>query len=205
MPNLDLSDSAVRPHQRDHGPARRRRGPWSPTTTWRWARSSRRSRRASSGKDTCHLRRRGRSAERLRPRRRPPHRGAGHQPVHEAQVRRFDQLQPDRHGQDDRVDSGPAADESARSVGHADALLLPDKPDLTPYKVRAEQDPTGRDEPTARPAQGGGAEVRAKKSAVMDFDDGDAADEDTFNRILWHSVKGDGVPYPAEYIGDKDD
>ena len=34
--------------------------------------------------DDLHLRRRGRSAERLRPRRRPPHRRAGHQPLHEA-------------------------------------------------------------------------------------------------------------------------
>ena len=49
----------------------------------------------------------------------------GHQPVHEAQVRRSHQLQPDRHGQDDRADPRPAADEPARPVGHADARLLP--------------------------------------------------------------------------------
>jgi YVTN family beta-propeller protein len=40
----------------------------------------------------------------------------------------------------------------------------------------------------------------AKLSEELDFDDGDAADEDKLNRILWHSVKGDGVPYPEEYI-----
>jgi hypothetical protein len=31
----------------------------------------------------------------------------------------------------------------------------------------------------------------------MDFDKEDEADEDTLNRILWHSVRGYDVPYPA--------
>jgi hypothetical protein len=34
--------------------------------------------------------------------------------------------------------------------------------------------------------------------AELDFDDVDRADEDTFNRILWHAVKGSGVPYPGK-------
>jgi hypothetical protein len=25
----------------------------------------------------------------------------------------------------------------------------------------------------------------------------DEADEDTFNRILWHAMKGHNIPYPA--------
>ena len=66
------------------------------------------------------LRRGGRSAGRLRPRRRPPHRGHGDQPLHAAASRRQHQLQPDQHGPDDRADPGPAADEPARRVGHAD-------------------------------------------------------------------------------------
>ncbi len=31
----------------------------------------------------------------------------------------------------------------------------------------------------------------------MDFDEPDAAPEDTLNRAIWHSVKGFGVKYPA--------
>ena len=46
--------------------------------------------------EDVHLRGGGRPAERLRPRRRPPHGGAGDLPVHEAEVRRLDLLQPDR-------------------------------------------------------------------------------------------------------------
>jgi hypothetical protein len=39
----------------------------------------------------------------------------------------------------------------------------------------------------------------AKKSLEMAFDREDEADEDTLNRILWHSVKGD-VPYPRRLV-----
>jgi len=31
----------------------------------------------------------------------------------------------------------------------------------------------------------------------MDFRDYDRVDEDALNRILWHSIKGVEVPYPA--------
>jgi YVTN family beta-propeller protein len=37
----------------------------------------------------------------------------------------------------------------------------------------------------------------AKASLAMDFSDYDKADEDTLNRILWHSIKGANVPMPA--------
>jgi YVTN family beta-propeller protein len=37
----------------------------------------------------------------------------------------------------------------------------------------------------------------AEKSLALDLDHGDRADEDTLNRILWHSVKGYDTPYPA--------
>jgi hypothetical protein len=36
----------------------------------------------------------------------------------------------------------------------------------------------------------------AKKSMEQDLDDIDRIDEDTFNRIIWHSVKGYDRPYP---------
>jgi hypothetical protein len=37
----------------------------------------------------------------------------------------------------------------------------------------------------------------AAASARMDFSDYDRIDEDTLNRILWHSIKGTDTPYPA--------
>ena len=46
---------------------------------------------------------------------------------------------------------------------------------------------------TKNPPQGYGAIT----SARMDFSDYDRVDEDALNRILWHSIKGADVPYPA--------
>jgi hypothetical protein len=37
----------------------------------------------------------------------------------------------------------------------------------------------------------------AKKSLELAFDREDEADEQTLNRILWHSIRGYGTPYPA--------
>jgi YVTN family beta-propeller protein len=41
----------------------------------------------------------------------------------------------------------------------------------------------------------------AKKSLELDLDEADKADEDTLNRILWHSVRGYEAPYPQEFAG----
>jgi YVTN family beta-propeller protein len=46
---------------------------------------------------------------------------------------------------------------------------------------------------TRNPPQGYGAAI----SARMDFSDYDRIDEDALNRVLWHSIKGVDVPYPA--------
>lgn len=46
---------------------------------------------------------------------------------------------------------------------------------------------------TKNPDQGYGAAI----SARMDFRDYDRVDEDALNRVLWYSVKGADVPYPA--------
>jgi hypothetical protein len=46
---------------------------------------------------------------------------------------------------------------------------------------------------TRNPPQGYGAAI----SARMDFRDYDRIDEDALNRILWHSIKGAAVGYPA--------
>jgi len=40
----------------------------------------------------------------------------------------------------------------------------------------------------------------AKKSMEQNLDEYDQIDEDTFNRIIWHSVKGYDVPYPVKAI-----
>ena len=50
----------------------------------------------------------------------------------------------------------------------------------------------------------GDARYWAKKSAELDFDEGDAADEDTLNRILWFSIRGSSAPYPAEFTPGED-
>jgi hypothetical protein len=66
------------------------------------------------------------------------------------------------------------------------------KPDLTPYKVvPARTDVNAKNTATA---------YGAKESMQMDFSDVDlltAAQVDQLNRILWHSIKGVDVPYPA--------
>lgn len=41
----------------------------------------------------------------------------------------------------------------------------------------------------------------ALKSLEQPFDKFDQADEDTLNRIIWHSVKGVKTPYPAHLAG----
>jgi hypothetical protein len=63
------------------------------------------------------------------------------------------------------------------------------KPDLSGFTAR----PAAIDLMTKNPAQGYGATI----SAAMDFSDYDRVDEDALNRILWHSIKGMNVPYPA--------
>jgi YVTN family beta-propeller protein len=40
----------------------------------------------------------------------------------------------------------------------------------------------------------------AKKSLELDLDEADDADEETFNRILWHSVRGPGATYPEHRV-----
>ncbi|HKI32456.1 MAG TPA: alkaline phosphatase family protein [Gemmataceae bacterium] len=45
----------------------------------------------------------------------------------------------------------------------------------------------------------------AKKSVALNLDDGDEADEDTMNRILWHATRGYDTPYPEEFAGARDD
>ena len=70
-----------------------------------------------------------------------------------------------------------------------------DEADLTPYTALPNQIPL--DEMNRQLSMLKGKELYyAKKSMEMPLDDIDQADEDIFNRIIWHSVKGYDTPYP---------
>ena len=70
-----------------------------------------------------------------------------------------------------------------------------DTPDFTPYKALPNNIPLDELNPPLESLTG---EARhwAEMSLKQDLDDVDRIDEDTFNRVLWHSVKGYDVPYP---------
>jgi hypothetical protein len=82
-----------------------------------------------------------------------------------------------------------------------------DKPDLTPYTVRPNQVPLDEMNPNLT-ALRGKQRYWAQQSMRLPLDEPDEADEDTLNRILWHSVKGYNTPYPkvarAKYDSDAD-
>jgi hypothetical protein len=74
------------------------------------------------------------------------------------------------------------------------------KPDFTPFNCLTNR--IALDEMNKPTAQLTGPELFwANKSAELPLDDVDQADEDTMNRILWHSVKGANTPYPSEWAG----
>lgn len=66
--------------------------------------------------------------------------------------------------------------------------IFTDKPDLTPYVALKSQHSLEE----LNPAKGPDAQASLK----LDLDRVDAADEDAFNRILWHLIKG-SQPYPG--------
>lgn len=74
-----------------------------------------------------------------------------------------------------------------------------DQPDLTPYKCRPAQIAIDEMNP-ARDQMTDLQRKMADLTAKQDLSKMDAIDDDEFNRIIWHSVKGD-LPYPAEWAG----
>lgn len=70
------------------------------------------------------------------------------------------------------------------------------KPDFTPYTALPSNIPIDQINPELS-SLSGDALYWAKKSIEQDLDDYDRIDEYTFNRILWHSVRGYVVPYPS--------
>ncbi len=75
-----------------------------------------------------------------------------------------------------------------------------DEPDLTQYAAAPNKVPLDEMNPPLEKLQGEALKW-AKKSLELDFDEEDEADEDTLNRILWHSVKGYDRPYPEPREG----
>ncbi len=68
-------------------------------------------------------------------------------------------------------------------------------PDFTPYDAVTNNIPLDSLNP-ALSALRGDALYWAKKSLEQDLDDVDRIEEDVFNRIIWHAVRGYDVPYP---------
>lgn len=72
------------------------------------------------------------------------------------------------------------------------------KPDFTPYRALPSGIPLDQLNPPLTSLKGDQL-FWAKKSLEQDLDEVDRIDEDTFNRIIWHAVKGYSRPYPAIY------
>jgi hypothetical protein len=68
-------------------------------------------------------------------------------------------------------------------------------PDFSPYEALPNNIPLDQLNPPLV-ALSGDQLYWARKSLEQDLDDVDRIDEDTFNRILWHAVKGYDVAYP---------
>jgi hypothetical protein len=78
-----------------------------------------------------------------------------------------------------------------------------DRADLTPYTAVANRIALDEMNPDLKKLTGQ-ALYWAKKSLALDLTEGDRADEDTLNRILWHATRGYQTPYPRQFAGDRD-
>ncbi len=70
------------------------------------------------------------------------------------------------------------------------------EPDLAPYTAAPNRVPLDEMNPPLAGLRGRALEM-AKVSLALNLDDCDAADEDTLNRVLWFSARGD-QPYPGD-------
>jgi YVTN family beta-propeller protein len=73
------------------------------------------------------------------------------------------------------------------------------EPDLTPFVCLPNLIALDEMNPPLKKLKGQ-ALLWAQKSMALNLETEDRADEDTFNRILWHATRGD-APYPAEFVG----
>ena len=73
-------------------------------------------------------------------------------------------------------------------------------PDLTGYTARPARIALDEMNPPVNRLKGQALHW-ALKSLELNLDEADAADEDTFNRILWHATHGESKSYPEQYAG----
>ncbi|MBI2826334.1 MAG: bifunctional YncE family protein/alkaline phosphatase family protein [Planctomycetia bacterium] len=85
------------------------------------------------------------------------------------------------------------------------ASCFTDKPDLAPYKAVKNNIPLDRLNPDEEAIRDRRQLHWAKVSLAMPLDEVDEADEDTLNRVLWHSVRGRDDTYPAWAVAENDD
>ncbi len=71
-----------------------------------------------------------------------------------------------------------------------------ESPDFTPYTAVPNRVPLDEINPQLETLVGK-RRYWAEKSLEQDLDDYDRIDEDTFNRIIWHAMKGYNRPYPV--------
>ena len=66
------------------------------------------------------------------------------------------------------------------------------------FAAKADLEPYSRLTPSVSLDEKNPARTRgARTSSRLDFEHEDRADEETFNRVLWAAVRGEGVPYPG--------
>lgn len=80
-----------------------------------------------------------------------------------------------------------------------------DEPDLTPYDVIPSNIPLDQMNPDTKAITDPAQLHWAQESIKMDLTDVDRADENTFNRILWHARKGRDDTYPSWAISFNDE
>lgn len=85
------------------------------------------------------------------------------------------------------------------------ASCFTDKADLTPYDSVPNNIPLDQLNPELANIKDARQLHWAKESAKLDLDDIDRANEDTFNRILWHFCRGNDETYPGWAVLDLDD
>jgi YVTN family beta-propeller protein len=79
-----------------------------------------------------------------------------------------------------------------------------EQPDLSGYTCLPNRIPLDEMNPPVRVLRGQALHW-AKKSLALDLDEGDQADEDTLNRILWHATRGEVAPYPEQFVNRRAD
>ena len=78
------------------------------------------------------------------------------------------------------------------------------EPNLKPFIAVQNRIPLDEMNPPLKSLTGK-AKFWAEKSLALNLREGDKADEDTLNRIIWHATRGNDVPYPDRFVRGKTD